>query len=202
MAFLASLGREPRDRRRRASNSERPCARDACVARGQCGRACARNARLRVQALHGFAGRGLLDSAAVGRARLRRLLKAGEGYVAQKRIAKPCMEVDGTRLWTDLRVWAYRGEIFLVSGRASKRPDRLDLAPPGGWLPTYASLWRRCATSRPVPLISGDQLAAPLASKPSLALFLQLVPPIVADQQHRRHSRRGVQHASPSRDRL
>ena len=90
--------------------------------------------------LHGFAGRRLHDSAAVGRARLRRLLKAGEGYVAQRRIAKPCMEVDGTCLWTDLRVWAYRGEIFLISGRASRRPDRLELAPPGGRLPTYVSL--------------------------------------------------------------
>ena len=49
------------------------------------------------------------------------------------------MEVDGARLWTDLRVWAYRGEIVLLSGRASTHPDRLDLAPPGGWLPTYAA---------------------------------------------------------------
>ena len=89
--------------------------------------------------LHGFAGRGLLDSATVGRARLRRLLKRGEGYVAQKRIAKPCIEVDGAPLWTDLRVWAYRGEIVLLSGRASTQPDRLDLTPPGGWLPTYAT---------------------------------------------------------------
>ena len=32
---------------------------------------------------------------------------------------------DGERLWTDLRVWAYRGEIVLVSGRAPRRPDRL-----------------------------------------------------------------------------
>ena len=47
---------------------------------------------------------------------------------------------DGERLWTDLRVWAYRGEIVLVSGRGSRRPDRLDLKPPGGWLPTYGSL--------------------------------------------------------------
>ena len=47
---------------------------------------------------------------------------------------------DGERLWTDLRVWAYRGEIVPVSGRASRRPDRLDLKPPGGWLPTYGSL--------------------------------------------------------------
>ena len=89
--------------------------------------------------LHGFAGRGLIDSAALGRARLRRLVKHGEGYVAQKRIAKPFIDVDGARLWTDLRIWAYRGEIVLVSGRASTRPDRLDLTAPGGWLPTYAA---------------------------------------------------------------
>ena len=88
---------------------------------------------------HGFASRGLLDSAAIGRARLRQLLKRGERYVAQRRVAKPSFEVEGVRLWTDLRVWAYRGEIFLMSGRASRRPDRLDLTPPGGWLPTYAS---------------------------------------------------------------
>jgi len=88
----------------------------------------------------GFASRGLLDSATVGRARLRQLLKHGERYVAQRRIAKPSLEVDGVRLWTDLRIWAYRGEIVLMSGRASRRPDRMDLAPPGGWLPTYASL--------------------------------------------------------------
>lgn len=87
--------------------------------------------------LHGFAGRGLLGSDAVGRARLRRLAK--QGYVAQRRVPKPCLEIDGAPLWTDLRVWAYRGEMFLLSGRASRRPDRLDLEPAGGWLPTYAS---------------------------------------------------------------
>ncbi|WEX74571.1 hypothetical protein PYH37_002010 [Sinorhizobium numidicum] len=90
--------------------------------------------------LHGFAGRGLLHSAAVGRSRLRRLVTHSEGYVAQKRVPKPSMETDGVPLWTDLRVWAYRGEIFHLSGRASLRSDRLDLKPPGGWLPTYASL--------------------------------------------------------------
>jgi len=90
--------------------------------------------------LHGFAGHGLLDSAQVGRARLRRLAAHSEGYVAQKWVPKPTMETDGAPLWTDLRVWAYRGEIFHLSGRASRRPDRLDLTPPGGWLPTYASL--------------------------------------------------------------
>jgi hypothetical protein len=90
--------------------------------------------------LHGFAGRGLLDSVAVGRARLRRLVKHADGYVAQRWVPKPCTEVDGSSIWTDLRVWAYRGEIFLLSGRGSRRLDRLDLTPPGGWLPTYASL--------------------------------------------------------------
>jgi hypothetical protein len=89
--------------------------------------------------VHGYAGRGLIDSTAVGRARLRRLVTHGEGYVAQRRVAKRCLEVDGESLWTDLRVWAYRGEIFHLSGRASRRPERLDLAPPGGWMPTYAS---------------------------------------------------------------
>jgi hypothetical protein len=90
--------------------------------------------------LHGFAGRGLLDSASVGRTRLRRLVKLGEGYVAQRWVAKPRIEVGGTPLWADLRVWAYQGEIFHISGRASRRLDRLELTAGGGWLPTYASL--------------------------------------------------------------
>ena len=71
---------------------------------------------------------------------MRRLAQHSEGYVAQKWVPKRSMEIDGASLWTDLRVWAYRGEIFHLSGRASRRSDRLDLAPPGGWLPTYASL--------------------------------------------------------------
>jgi hypothetical protein len=90
--------------------------------------------------LHGFAGRGLLDSALVGRTRLQRIVRHGEGYVAQRWVPKPELESEGTRLWTDLRVWAYRGEIFNLSGRASRRLDRLDLAPPGGWLPTFVSV--------------------------------------------------------------
>jgi hypothetical protein len=90
--------------------------------------------------LHGFAGRGLLASAAVGRARLRRLVNHGEKYVAQRWVAKPSLQINGAPTWTDLRVWAYRGEIFHLSGRASRRADRLDLAPPGGWLPTYAAV--------------------------------------------------------------
>ena len=52
---------------------------------------------------------------------------------------------DGERLWTDLRVWAYRGEIVLVSGRASRRPDRLDLKPPGGWRAVDADQCARAA---------------------------------------------------------
>ena len=91
---------------------------------------------------HGFAGRGVLTSAGVGRSRLHRLLKKGEGYIAQKRVSKPLLRGEGIPesplLWTDLRVWAYRGERFLLSDRASCRPDLLDLTLPGGWLPTYA----------------------------------------------------------------
>lgn len=87
----------------------------------------------------GFASRGLLDSAVIGHARLRRLVRDGEDYVAQRRIDKGEIEIDGGRLRTDLRVWAYRGEILLVSGRASRRPDRLNLSPPGGWIPTYVT---------------------------------------------------------------
>lgn len=91
--------------------------------------------------IHGFAGRGLLASSQVGRSRLRRLLKKGQGYVAQKKVLKSFLMTqaeESSGLWTDLRVWAYRGKRFLLSGRASCRPDLLDLSPPGGWLPTYA----------------------------------------------------------------
>jgi hypothetical protein len=89
--------------------------------------------------LHGFAGRGLIGSDAVGRARLRRLMTHSEGYVAQRFVPKPSFEVDGVTLWADLRVWAYRGEIFHLSGRASAQPDRLQFTPGGGWLPTYGT---------------------------------------------------------------
>jgi hypothetical protein len=43
--------------------------------------------------LHGFAGRGLLASAAVGHARLRRLVNHGEDYVAQRWVTKPCLQI-------------------------------------------------------------------------------------------------------------
>jgi hypothetical protein len=89
---------------------------------------------------HGFASHGLLPGAEVGRSRLRRLLKKGHSYVAQRSVPKPRLETgEGTSLWVDLRVWAYRGKRFLLSGRASRKPDRLDLSPPGGWVPTYVS---------------------------------------------------------------
>ena len=88
-----------------------------------------------------FAGRGILKSSQVGRSRLRRLLKKRLGYVAQRKVPKTLVKTaksGGTKLWTDLRVWAYRGQHFMLSGRASREPDFIDLSSPGGWLPTYA----------------------------------------------------------------
>lgn len=89
---------------------------------------------------HGFASHGIFTSSQMGIARLRQLLKRNRPYVAQKRVPKPTLNVSQpgaeVTLWTDLRVWAYRGERFLVSGRASTQCDRIDLTPPGGWLPT------------------------------------------------------------------
>jgi hypothetical protein len=91
--------------------------------------------------VHGFASHGVLASSQVGKGRLRQLLRKGSVYVAQKTAPKPTLvsPVDNgnVTLWTDLRVWAYRGERYLISGRASKQHDLLDLAPPGGWLPTF-----------------------------------------------------------------
>jgi len=91
---------------------------------------------------HGYASRGLLPAHEVGRRRLRRLLKKGERYVAQRRVPKASLVSAGDpagRLWADLRVWAYRGARTLLSGRGSRSPDSLDLRRPGGWLPTYAA---------------------------------------------------------------
>jgi len=102
--------------------------------------ALAREARgLVFKPLHGHAGRGVLDGAEVGRERLRRLLKRGDGYIAQKRVDKARVEVDGAPVWTDLRLWAYRGQPLAVSSRASRRQERMDLAPPGGWAPTFVA---------------------------------------------------------------
>jgi len=93
---------------------------------------------------HGFAGRGLLPSTQVGRGRLRRLLNRGQAYVAQRRVDKPRLALSSPEadprevtVWTDLRVWAWRGERVLLSGRASRQPNRIDLTPPGGWIATY-----------------------------------------------------------------
>ena len=90
---------------------------------------------------HSFASRGVLTSSRVGKGRLRQLLRKESAYVAQKTVPKPTLSEgeDGkTTLWTDVRIWAYRGERYLISGRASKQRDLLDLAPPGGWLATFA----------------------------------------------------------------
>ena len=93
--------------------------------------------------VHGFASHGVLTSSQVGKGRLRQLLKKGSAYVVQKTVPKPKLVAEGKEekitLWTDLRVWAYRGERYLISGRASKQRDLLDLAPPGGWLPTFGA---------------------------------------------------------------
>ncbi len=89
---------------------------------------------------HGFASHGILTGSQVGTARLRQLLKRNRPYVAQKSVPKPTLIVSRpdaeVTLWTDLRVWAYRGQRFLISGRASTQRDRIDLTSPGGWLPT------------------------------------------------------------------
>jgi hypothetical protein len=88
---------------------------------------------------HGFASHGILTGPQVGRTRLRHLLKKGAAYVAQRRAPKSRLaSIDGAPLWVDLRVWACRGKRLLVSGRASRQPDGVDLSPPGGWIPTYA----------------------------------------------------------------
>lgn len=92
---------------------------------------------------HGFASHGVLTSSQVGKRRLRQLLRKGSAYVAQKTVPKPTLVSEGKDgkviLWTDFRVWAYRGERYLISGRASKQRDLLNLAPPGGWLATFAA---------------------------------------------------------------
>lgn len=89
---------------------------------------------------HSHASRGFLPSAKVGRSRLRRLVRKGEGYVAQRKAPRSRVFLeDGSHVWADLRVWAYRGERVLLSGRCSVDPDSLDLSPPAGWLPTFAA---------------------------------------------------------------
>lgn len=88
---------------------------------------------------HGFASHGILTRAVVGRSHLRRLLKRGDPYVAQRRVPKSRLDSrEGVSLWADLRVWAYRGKRYLLSGRASRNSETMDLSAPGGWLPTYA----------------------------------------------------------------
>ena len=90
--------------------------------------------------IRSHASRGFLPSARVGRSRLQRLVRKGEGYVAQRKVGRPRLHLDGdSYVWADLRVWAYRGERVLLSGRSSVDQDSLDLRPPAGWVPTFAA---------------------------------------------------------------
>ncbi len=90
--------------------------------------------------IRSHASRGFLPSARVGRSRLQRLVRRGEGYVAQRKVGRPRIQLDGdSYVWADLRVWAYRGERVLLSGRTSIDADSLDLRPPAGWLATFAA---------------------------------------------------------------
>ena len=90
--------------------------------------------------MRSHASRGFLPSARVGRSRLQRLVRRGEDYVAQRKVGRPRIDLDrDSCVWADLRVWAYRGERVLLSGRTSVDADSLDLRPPAGWIPTFAA---------------------------------------------------------------
>ncbi len=90
--------------------------------------------------IRSHASRGFLPSARVGRSRLRRLLRKGEGYVAQRKVGRARIQLgEDVSVWADLRVWAYRGQRVLLSGRTSIDADSLDLTAPAGWLPTFAA---------------------------------------------------------------
>ncbi|WP_299014137.1 hypothetical protein [uncultured Photobacterium sp.] len=87
---------------------------------------------------HGHASLGVLDSHEVGRHRLHRLLNKGHLYIAQRIAEKSKLTIeDNQSLWTDLRVWAYKGKRYQISGRASVTKERLNLHSPGGWVPTF-----------------------------------------------------------------
>lgn len=89
----------------------------------------------------GYASHGTIAGESVGRSRLSRLLRSGEPYVAQRFVAQGELVMPGAEaapLHTDLRVWAYRGDRYLVSGRASTREDRRELRA-GGWIPTFVA---------------------------------------------------------------
>lgn len=98
----------------------------------------ARKHELFFKPARGFASRGTISSAQIGRSRLRRLLNGPARYVAQRFVPQSRLEVPGVAepLYADLRVWAYRGTRYLVSGRASTRADRRELRG-GGWIPTF-----------------------------------------------------------------
>lgn len=99
----------------------------------------ARKHELFFKPAHGYASHGTITGDNVGRSRLRRLVRDGEVYVAQRFVPRGQLVLPGDPagpLYTDLRVWAYRGARYLVSGRGSRRADRNELAT-GGWLPTF-----------------------------------------------------------------
>ena len=90
--------------------------------------------------MRSHASRGFLPSGRVGRSRLQRLVRRGEDYVAQRKVGRPRIPLgDDGEVWADLRVWAYRGQRVLLSGRTSVDENSLDLRPPAGWLPTFAA---------------------------------------------------------------
>lgn len=96
--------------------------------------------RFAFKPMRSHASRGFLPSARVGRSRLQRLVRRGEDYVAQRKVGRPRIPLGGDgHVWADLRVWAYRGERVLLSGRTSVDENSLDLRPPAGWLPTFAA---------------------------------------------------------------
>jgi hypothetical protein len=88
---------------------------------------------------HGYASHGTISGADVGRSRLRRLLRGAEPYVAQRFVSKGRLAMPGAGaepLWIDLRVWAYRGTRYLLSGRATLSEAQRDPRY-GGWVPTF-----------------------------------------------------------------
>ncbi|ELR64873.1 hypothetical protein C942_01963 [Photobacterium marinum] len=89
---------------------------------------------------HGHASLGILNRNEVGKHRLQQLISKKQDYVAQHIAEKSELIInDYMPLWADLRVWAYKGKRYQLSGRASVTKERLDLSPPGGWLPTFAA---------------------------------------------------------------
>jgi hypothetical protein len=98
----------------------------------------ARKHELFFKPAHGYASHGTIAGTDVGRSRLRRLLRDSELYVAQRFVPKGQLRISAGAepLRTDLRVWAYRGARYLISGRATQSETRRDPRA-GGWVPTF-----------------------------------------------------------------